>query len=81
MSKNVKTQQGIPFGMYLHNPDFVTLANAFGADAALIDGQTDVDSVLSEVFARHDRPFLLECRIDPQLEIPLSRWERLVAVH
>ncbi|MFD2573086.1 thiamine pyrophosphate-binding protein [Spirosoma soli] len=79
--QNVKTQQDVPFGTYLHNPDFVALAKAFGADAAMIDGQTDIDSLLAQAFAERDRPFLLECRIDPELAIPLSRWERLVAVH
>ena len=79
--QNVKTQQDVPFGTYLYNPDFVALANAFGIDAALIDGQTDVDDVLTQAFTKRDRPFLIECRIDPELEIPLSRWERLVAVH
>lgn len=79
--QNVRTQQTVPFGTKLHNPDFVALAKAFGADAALIDGETDVDTVLTHVFAQRDRPFLLECRIDPNLEMPLSRWERLVAVH
>ncbi|QJW90170.1 thiamine pyrophosphate-binding protein [Spirosoma taeanense] len=79
--QNVRTQQDIPFGTYLYNPDFVALAKAFGADSALIDGQTDIDTVLTQAFAKRDRPFLLECKIDPELEIPLSRWERLVAVH
>lgn len=79
--QNVRTQQEVPFGTKLHNPDFVALAHAFGADAALIDGITDVDTILTHVFAKRDRPFLLECRIDPELEMPLSRWERLVAVH
>ncbi len=79
--QNVRTQQEVPFGTYLYNPDFVALAKAFGAEAALVDGETDLDSVLARAFAQRDRPFLLECRINPQLEIPLSRWERLVAVH
>jgi pyruvate oxidase len=79
--QNVKTQQAIPFGTYLQNPDFVALAKAYGADAARIDGQTDIDHVLKQAFAQRDRPFLLDCRLDPELTIPLSRWERLVAVH
>lgn len=36
--QNVKTQQAIPFGTYLQNPDFVALAKAYGAGAARIDG-------------------------------------------
>ncbi|MPR35972.1 thiamine pyrophosphate-binding protein [Salmonirosea aquatica] len=79
--QNVKNQQTTPFGTYLQNPDFVALAKAYGADAARIDGQTDIDSVLEQAFAQRDRPFLLDCRLDPELTIPLSRWEQLVAVH
>ena len=79
--QNVKTQQTISFGTCLQNPDFVALAHAYGADAARIDGQTDIDSVLTQAFAPRDRPFLLDCRLDPELTLPLSRWERLAAVH
>ncbi len=79
--QNVRTQQTVPFGTYLQNPDFVALAKAYGADAAQVDGETDIDSVLELAFAQRDRPFLLDCRIDPELTIPLSRWEHLVAVH
>lgn len=79
--QNVKTQQTIPFGTSLQNPDFVALAKAYGAEAARIDGQTDIDSVLDQAFAQREVPFLLDCRLDPELTIPLSRWERLAAIH
>lgn len=79
--QNVRNQQSTPFGTHLQNPDFVALAQAYGADAARIDGQTDIDSVLEQAFAPRDRPFLLDCRLDPELTLPLSRWERLTAVN
>ncbi|MEJ7679472.1 MAG: thiamine pyrophosphate-dependent enzyme [Segetibacter sp.] len=62
----------------LYNPDFVALAKAYGAEAALVDGQTDVAGVLTHAFAKRDKPFLIDCRIDPGLEMPLSKWERQI---
>jgi thiamine pyrophosphate-dependent acetolactate synthase large subunit-like protein len=68
-------QQEIPFGTDLHNPDFVAFAKAFGADGAVIVGQTDVDAVLERALTHKDGPFVLDVRVSPSLLAPLNKWE------
>jgi thiamine pyrophosphate-dependent acetolactate synthase large subunit-like protein len=73
--QNVMAQQAIPFGTELHNPDFVAFAKSFGADGAVIDGQTDVDAVLEKALTHKDGPFVLDVRVSPSLLAPLNKWE------
>lgn len=73
--QNVMAFQEIPFGITLHNPDFVAFAQSFGAEGAVIDGQTDVDAVLEQALAHRDGPFLLDVRVSPSILAPLNKWE------
>jgi thiamine pyrophosphate-dependent acetolactate synthase large subunit-like protein len=73
--QNVMAQQAIPFGITLHNPDFVAFAKSFGADGTVIDGQTDVDAVLQKAFNHRDGPFLIDVRVSPSILAPLNKWE------
>ncbi|HLV33953.1 MAG TPA: thiamine pyrophosphate-dependent enzyme, partial [Spirillospora sp.] len=74
--QNVATQQAARYGTDLHNPDFVALAKAYGADGAVIDGQTDVNEVLKQAFADRRVPFVIDLRCDPTILLPLSKWEQ-----
>ena len=73
--QNVMAQQAVPFGTTLHNPDFVALAKAFGAEAEAIDGRTDVDAVLVRALAHREGPFLIDVRVSPAQLAPLNEWE------
>jgi thiamine pyrophosphate-dependent acetolactate synthase large subunit-like protein len=73
--QNVYAQQKDPYGTTVHNPDFVALAHAFGADGAVIDGDADVDAILARAFGATDRPFVIDLRCSPTLLAPLSKWE------
>jgi thiamine pyrophosphate-dependent acetolactate synthase large subunit-like protein len=73
---NVSAQQSSPFGTELHNPDFVLLARAYGAEGAVIDANTDVHAVLHEAFAPRNTPFLIDLRCDPRIDAPLSKWDQ-----
>ena len=73
--QNVMAQQAIPFGITLHNPDFVAFAKSFGADGAVIDGQTDVDAVLERALAHRDGPFVIDVRVGPSFLAPRNNWE------
>ncbi|WP_366657905.1 thiamine pyrophosphate-binding protein [Fodinicurvata sp. EGI_FJ10296] len=77
--QNVYAQQAEPYGTTIHNPDFVAMAAAFGADGAVIDGMADVDAVLNRAFAVTDRPFVIDLRCSPALLAPLSKWETAMA--
>jgi thiamine pyrophosphate-dependent acetolactate synthase large subunit-like protein len=76
---NVAAQQVSPYGTALGNPDFVALARAFGADGAVVDGSTDVDTVLRRAAEQRSAPFLVDVRCDPSIPPPLSRWEETPA--
>jgi thiamine pyrophosphate-dependent acetolactate synthase large subunit-like protein len=76
---NVAAQQVSPYGTTLGNPDFVALARAFGADGAVVDGSTDVDTVLRRAAEQRSAPFLVDVRCDPSIPPPLSRWEETPA--
>ena len=77
--QNVLAQQATPYGTELHNPDFVALARAFGADGAVVDGGTEVEAVLNQALACTDRPFIIDLHSDPGLEVPLSKWDKTFA--
>ena len=59
----------------MHNPDFVALSRAFGADGAVVDGTTDVDAVLQQAMAQRTTPFVIDLRCNPRIPPPLSTWE------
>jgi pyruvate oxidase len=73
--QNVLAQQAVPFGTTLHTPDFVAFAKAFGAEGEAIDGDTDVDRVLTKALSHQDGPFLIDVRVSPALLAPLNKWE------
>jgi thiamine pyrophosphate-dependent acetolactate synthase large subunit-like protein len=71
--QRVAAQQGRPHGTKLHNPDFMALAKACGADGAVFDGRGDAGAVLDRAFATRGRPFLLEVRLHPDLRVPVCK--------
>jgi acetolactate synthase-1/2/3 large subunit len=46
------------------NPDFVKVATAFGLEAFRVDKVEDVDATLDKVFAIHDKPSLIDFRVE-----------------
>ncbi len=74
--QNVTVQQATPYGTMLQNPDFVALARAYGADGAVVDGKTNVDAVMRQALAQRDAPFLIDLRSNPDIMVPLSKWEQ-----
>lgn len=73
--QNVYAQQAQPYGTTIHNPDFVALAKSFGAEAAVIDGTSDVEAILQRALAETERPFIIDLHCSPSLLAPLSKWE------
>lgn len=73
--QRVRAQQKIAFGTEILNPNFMLMAESFGWKSKRIDGNTDVDAVLSEAFAQVDTPFLIELLIDPELKALFALWE------
>ncbi len=54
-----------PFGVALdHSPDFAKLADAYGIPCGALCQDADIDAALEEML-RHEGPYLLCCRIDP----------------
>jgi len=72
--QNVMAQQPVAFGTDLYNPDIVALAKAYGCEAALLDGTSDIDAVLQEAFKPRKVPFVISMLCDPYLDVPLSKW-------
>ena len=72
---NVSAQQPTVYDTALHNPDFVALSRAFGADGAVVDGTTDVDAVLQQAMAQRTTPFVIDLLCNPRIPPPLSTWE------
>ena len=44
-----------------------------GIEGAVIDGDTDIDAVLDKAFAPSDKPFLIDCRLHPNLKVPMTK--------
>ena len=66
---NVKRDQmnqfgGRTIGVELHNPDFVKLAEAYGAKGFVADGPAELESTLKEALAM-DAPVLIEVPVGP----------------
>ena len=74
--QNVLAQQDRPYGTEIGNPDFVALARAWGGDGAVVQSCADVDAALEAAFRPRRGPFVIDVRLDPRLEFPMSRWER-----
>jgi acetolactate synthase-1/2/3 large subunit len=66
-------------GTDLRNPDFVALAQAFGAHGALVERSDDVGAALDDALAC-GRPALVELRVDPQAITPRGTLDALRAV-
>ncbi len=49
-----------------HAPDFVKLAEAYGAVSLRAVKPEELDFVLAKAFSIHDKPVLIECLIDPE---------------
>ena len=71
--QRVAAQQTSPFGTQIVNPDFMKFAEACGIGGAVIDGDTDIDAVLDEAFAPSNKPFLIDCRLHPNLKVPMTK--------
>ena len=58
-----------PVGSDLRNPDFVALAEAFGASGTLVDTLDELDAAMAGAQSRRG-PALIEIRTDPELTTP-----------
>ncbi len=72
----IKWKQEAHFGKYSHigfdNPDFVKLAEAFGARGARIERTEDLRGTLEEAL-RADGPVVIDCPVDYEENMKLSR--------
>jgi len=72
------SQQTIPFGTTIVNPDFVAYAKAWGADGACIHNDSQIEQVLDQIFDYENKlierhvPFVIEVKIDPQSKAPFT---------
>ncbi len=75
--QNVLDQQSIPYGTHLANPDFVALAQAYGAEGVVVDAGADIPGILEAALQRPRQcPLVIDLRVDPTLRFPLSKWQR-----
>jgi thiamine pyrophosphate-dependent acetolactate synthase large subunit-like protein len=75
--QNVQAQQAAPYGTALANPDFVALAYAYGAEGVVADAAADIPALIDAALRRpRRRPLLIDVRVDPALNFPLSKWEQ-----
>ena len=58
-----------PVGSDLQNPDFVALAEAFGASGTLVETLDELDAAIAAAQSRRG-PALIEIRTDPELTTP-----------
>ena len=72
----IRWKQEAHFGKYSHidftNPDFVMLAESFGAIGKRVERTEDLAGILSEALAA-DRPVVIECPVDYAENMALSR--------
>jgi pyruvate oxidase len=71
--RRVVAQQRIPFGTSLLNPDIVGLAKACGAGGAVLDGRSDIESVLRAALQHRGGPFVIDARLDPAVQAPMAK--------
>ena len=71
--QRVAAQQASPFGTTIVNPDFVKFAEACGIGGAVIAEEADIDPVLDRAFAPSNKPFLIDCRLHPDLKVPMTK--------
>jgi acetolactate synthase-1/2/3 large subunit len=62
----------------LHNPDFVALAQAYGAHGALVERSEDFAAALDEALGC-GRPAVIELRVDPQAITPRQTLDEIRA--
>jgi acetolactate synthase-1/2/3 large subunit len=65
-------------GTDLRNPDFVALAQAYGAHGALVERNDEIAGALDEALAC-GRPALIELRVDPQAITPRQTLDEIRA--
>lgn len=70
----IQAQESHPFQVHLHNPDWVALARAYGADGAVLDGSTSPEEVFKKAFQSRDTPFLIDVRLNPKTQAPVGSW-------
>ncbi|MEO1997013.1 MAG: acetolactate synthase large subunit [Planctomycetaceae bacterium] len=72
----IRWKQESQFGKHSHidfsNPDFMKLADAFGAIGLRVQAASDLPAVLEEALAA-DRPVVIECPVDYRENMALSR--------
>jgi acetolactate synthase-1/2/3 large subunit len=65
-------------GTNLRNPDFVALAQAYGAHGALVERSEDIGAALDEALSC-GRPAVVELRVDPQAVTPRQTLDEIRA--
>ena len=65
-------KMGRVFGTTHANPDFVKLAESFGADAMVVDSDDKIDSGIRFITGKSEAPIIVELKIDPEDLPPLN---------
>ena len=71
--QRVVAEQEKAYGTIIGNPDFVALARACGADGVVLDATSDMEAILEQAFTPANKPFLIDCRLHPELQVPISK--------
>jgi pyruvate oxidase len=81
--QNVMAQQLHAFGTSITNPNFVALAEAYGCYGLHLQDSSTIQESLELFFSKNDKPFILSISINPQLPVPLSKWQTssLISIH
>ena len=65
MRDQINRFEGRIIGSQLHNPDFVKLAEAYGARGIKVSGPDELEATLRDVLAANDAPTLIEVPVGP----------------
>ena len=73
--QRIAAQQQRPVGTVLHNPDFVALAKACGADGMVVEAGSDLEYAFKTAFSYTKGPYILDVLCDPESLAPMGEWK------
>lgn len=63
------------FGSKVKNPDFTTLATAYGCGSARVTRSDQIRPAIQKGLAHTGTPFIIDVLCDPEILAPMSKWE------
>lgn len=72
--QRVSAQQNIAHGIYLLDPDFVSLGESYGAYSVRIQNDNEIDLILREAFQIKDNVVLIDVMCEDKIFAPMIGW-------